>query len=426
MKHTLLYMLGGVLLLTGCVSEKVLPAKEERICVANMLNPNVQKSTSPANILPSPMQEVVIWSQSGATGQNLVPHVKTGEKIEKLWSTDIGTGLSSNHWTMAEPVVANRIIYVLDADFNLSAIRLRTGKKIWKTKLPLNNPTAVQTVGLAYSYEKLFAVSGNGTVVCVDLDGKVVWEKNLKQAIRSTPTIYRNKLYLLTANNQLIALNTDNGAEISRYNGMPVDTNLLGMGTPAMYKNKVVVPFSNGEVIAFNTHTDNIIWTEFVSSSRTFNHISDLTHILASPVIEDGIVYLIGNSNKMGAYRLNDGTQIWSQPMGGNNTPALSGNTLFMINNQNILMALDKKTGKIFWDKPLIGHDADKTVSWKGPLLAGNQAIVASSAGDILFFDLKTGELNRRIETDGIVVSPIAVNETVLFLTIDAELIAYK
>ncbi len=426
MKHSLLCILGGVLLLTGCVSEKTLPAKEERICVANMLNPNVQKNTSRVNILPSPMQEVVMWSQSGSTGQNLIPHVKTGEKIEKVWSTDIGTGLSSNRWTMAEPVVANRIVYALDADFNLSAIRLRSGKKLWKTKLPLDNPTAVRTVGLAYSYEKLFAVSGNGTVVCVNLDGKVVWEKNLKQAIRSTPTIYRNKLYLLTANNQLIALNTDNGAEISRYKGMPVDTNLLGMGTPAMYKNKVIVPFSNGEVIAFDTNTDNIIWTEFISASRTFNHISDLTHILASPVIEDGIVYLIGNSNKMGAYHLNDGSQIWSQPMGGNNTPALSGNTLFMINNQNILMALDKKTGKIFWDKPLIGHDTDKTASWKGPLLAGNQAIVVSSEGDIFFFDLKTGELNRRIETEGIVVSPIAVNETVLFLTIDAELMAYK
>ena len=426
MKHTLLYILGGALLLTGCVSEKTLPAKEERICVANVLNPNVQKNTSQTTVVPAPMQEVVMWSQSGSTGQNLIPHIKTGEKIDKVWTTDIGTGLSSNRWTMAEPVVANRIIYALDADFNLSAIRLRTGKKIWKIKLPLSNPTAVRTVGLAYSYEKLFAVSGNGTVICVDLDGKVIWEKNLKQAIRSTPTIYRNKLYLLTANNQLIALNTKNGAEISRYKGMPVDTNLLGMGPPAMYKNKVVVPFSNGEVIAFNTDTDNIIWTEFISSSRTFNHISDLTHILASPVIEDNIVYLIGNANKMGAYNLNNGTQIWSQPMGGNNTPALSGNALFMINNQNILMALDKKTGKIFWDKTLISHNPEKMVSWKGPLLAGNKAIVVSSEGDILFFDLKTGDLKRQIETDGIIVSPIAVNETVLFLTNDAELSAYK
>ena len=426
MKRTLLCVLGSVLVLTGCVSEKVLPSKEERICVAKVLNPSIQKNTSQAVVSPAPMQEVVIWSQSGSTGQNLVPHIKTAEKIEKLWDTDIGTGLNSNRWTMAEPVVANRIVYALDADFNLSAIRLRSGKKLWKVKLPLNNPTSVRTVGLAYSYEKLFAVSGNGTVVCTDLDGKVVWEKNLKQAVRSTPTIYRNKLYLLTANNQLVALNTDNGVEISRYKGIPVNTNLLGMGTPAMYKNKVVVPFSNGEVIAFNTNTDNIVWTEFISASRTFNHISDLTHILASPVIENGIVYLIGNANKMGAYRLNDGSQIWSQPMGGANTPALSGNALFMINNQNILTALDKKTGKIFWDKPLISHNTNETATWKGPLLAGEQAIVVSSEGDILFFDLKTGDLKRKIETDGIAVAPIAVNETVLFLTNDAELLAYK
>lgn len=426
MKQTLVLLIAAALLITGCTSDKKMAPKEGRIAVSTVLRPEIEKAAAKSPVQLAGAEAVSLWPQVGTTGQNVMPRVKTNGTLKQIWSRNIGDDLDSNRWTMAEPVSADGIVYVLDADFNLSAVRLSNGDKLWKTDLPLKNPTSVRTVGLAYSYDKLFSVSGNGTIVCTDLSGKVVWNKDLKSAMRSAPTIYRNVLYLLTADNQLILMNTDNGAEIWRYKGMPVQTNLLGMGTPAMFKNYAVVPFSNGEVITFNMNDKTVVWSDYLSAARTFNRISDLTHILASPVIENGVVYLIGNANKMGAYNLTDGQELWTLPMGGNSTPAISGNTLFVINNQNILTALDKKTGKLFWNTPLSSHEDKGAVAWKGPLLAGNEAIVVSSKGDILFIDLTKGTVTRTIQTDGITVSPIGVDGTVLFLTNEADLMAYK
>lgn len=426
MKYFLCFVLCLISFLGGCTSDKKSAPTQGRISVSGQLLPTIINQKSSDNIVIGEGQIPSLWSQSGVTGQNLIPHVIAGNNLKQVWSTNIGDGLSDDRWTMAQPIVANGIIYALDASFNLSAIRLDNGKKVWKKELPLSHPTSIRTVGLAYSYDKLFAVSGNGTVVCTDLKGKVVWSKNLKLPLRSVPTIYRNKIYLLTADNQLVLLDTKNGEEVWHYKSMPVDTNLLGMGTPAMYKKYAVVPFSNGEVITFDTNDESALWTEYLSSARSFNRISELTHILASPVIEDGVVYLVGNAGKMGAYRLNDGKAVWTQPMGGNSTPSLSTNALFFINNQNVLIAMDKNNGKIFWNTTLTSHKQDESANWNGPLLVNNQVIVVSSLGDIVFIDIKTGAITRHDKTDGIITAPISVDKTVLFLTEDADLLAYR
>lgn len=425
MKKIIFLMCLG-LLVAGCADDKKYAPKEGRIAVSEILDPALPKATNYSEIILGEQENVTLWPQTNATGQNRIPYGKISQNPKQIWSTNIGKGLNADRWKLSEPVVANGIVYALDADFNLSAIRLSDGKRLWKKELPLKNPTAIRNVGLAYSYDKLFAVSGNGTVMCLDLKGNIVWQKEYKLAFRSAPTIYQNLIYLIAADNELILLKTDNGAISWRYKAMAVTTNLLGMGTPAIYKKAAVVPFSNGEVITFDVNSKQVVWSEYLSSARAYNRISELTHILSSPVIADEVVYLIGNAGKMGAYDLRRGKEIWSLPMGGNSTPAITGNTLFAINNQNILVALDKKTGKLFWDLPLRSNEKKGSTLWKGPILAGDNGVVVSSKGDILFVDLKTGQEVKRIEGNGISVSPILVDGTLLLLTDEADLIAYK
>ncbi len=425
MKYTTLCLICSALFVAGCVSEKKAAPMDGRIPIASQVDITLKAPKTAGSVSLGTPIDVLTWGQAGITGQNATPHTIGQNELNEVWETNIGKGLDDDHWGIAQPVVDKGIVYTLDADFSLTAVDLKNGKKLWKKKLPLENPTAVKTVGLAYSNNALYAVSGDGTIVCVSLNGTVLWRKNLKTAIRSMPVIYKNVMYLLTATNQVFAFNTKDGQEAWTYKGMPVQTNLLGMGMPAIYKNYAVVPFSNGEVITFNTSDESVVWTEYLSASRSFNRILDLTHVLASPVIEDGIVYLVGNTGKMGAYHLENGKNIWMISVGGSTTPVISGNTIFMIDNKNNLTAIHKKTGKVFWQTALSSQEEGCAV-WKGPLLVGDNAIVVSSLGDIVFVDAKTGSEKHRIETDGIAVAPINVDGTVLFLTEDADLLAYR
>ena len=426
MKKSIICCTCALLCLGGCVHDERVAPREGRIDIVSQVSmiPAPLKALGAASL--GQPQNLFSWGQNGVNGQNKIPHTTANKDLELAWKTNIGDGLDDNRWGIAQPVADKGIVYTLDADFNLSALNLKNGKKLWEKELSLDNPTAVKTVGLAYTYSTLIAVSGNGTVICLNLNGDELWRKELNLPVRSMPTVYKNTLYLLTADNQLLSFNTTTGREVWDYKGIPTQTNLLGMGLPALYKEYAVVPFSNGEVITFNTTDTDILWTEYLSSNRSFNRISDLTHILASPIIEDGIVYLIGNAGKMGAYRLENGENIWTLPMGGANTPVISGNTLFMINNQNVLTAINKHTGKVYWNTPLVSYDTEELASWKGPLLVNDNAVVVSSNGDIIFIDAKSGQEKHRLETDGIVAAPINVDGTVLFLTEDADLLAYR
>lgn len=426
MKQSIIWCLCALICLGGCVQEERVAPTAGRIDITTQPNTIPMNLKAQGNATLGQRQQLLSWGQSGVTGQNKIPHTMANEDLKLVWDTNIGKGLDSNHWGIAQPVSDKGIVYTLDADFMLSAINLKNGKKLWKKDLHVNNPTAIKTVGLAYTYSTVIAVSGNGTIVCLNLNGDELWRKELNLPVRSQPTVYQNILYLLTANNQLIAFNTKTGNEVWQYKGMSAQTNLMGMGVPALYKEYAVIPFSNGEVITFNTSDKEALWSEYLSASRSFNQISDLTHILAAPVIENGIVYLIGNAGKMGAYHLENGENIWTLPMGGANTPVISGNTLFIINNKNILTAINKHTGKVYWNTPLISHDDEENASWKGPLLVNDNAIIVSSNGDVIFVDAKSGQEKKRLETDGIVAAPINVDGTVLFLTEDADLLAYR
>ena len=93
--------------------------------------------------------------------------------------------------------------------------------------------------------------------------------------------------------------------------------------------------------------------------------------------------------------------------------------------DENLNKFSNLTTGKVYWNTPL-SSQAEGLAVWKGPLLVGDNAIVVSSLGDIVFVDAKTGTETRRLETNGIAVAPINVDGTVLFLTEDADLLAYR
>ena len=89
------------------------------------------------------------------------------------------------------------------------------------------------------------------------------------------------------------------------------------MGSPAIHNDKLIVGFSTGEVMAFNALTGALLWTQNVLSARTYNKILDLAHILASPVIENDTVYIIGNSRKIAAFNINNGQEVFDNTLSG-------------------------------------------------------------------------------------------------------------
>ncbi len=420
----LLCLTCAMLLVAGCADTKRTAPQEGRIAVRPTA---ALVPLTPANGTVQMAAPTVVtdWTQAGANAQNKLPNATIDSGAQKLWKTNIGKGLTSSCLTLTEPVVANNTVYALDANFKLSAVNLADGKRLWAVDLPVNREIGVISVGLVYDNDMLFAVSGNGTIHAVKPDGTIAWTTETNRILRSAPVVANGQMYVLAANNELVALKTADGSEVWRYKTLATDTNLLGMGRVAVSGNLVIAPFSNGEVIAFDTATGVARWKGTLLSYRTFNHISDLTHILASPVVEGDTVYLIGNAGRSGAFDVKTGTPKYMQPIAGQNTPAVSGNALFLLTRQNVLAALDKTTGQLMWETVLTSKSSKPAV-WDGPVLANNHAVMVSDKGDIVFVDGATGQITRTEQTDELSLMPVMAENKMIFLSNDADLIVYQ
>ncbi len=419
----LCYLLCIALLLNGCANNKKVAPTEGRIAIHTGIGNQIEQAQTSVKT-ETPLQNVN-WIQASGNAQNLMPHGQLKSNATKIWSRNIGAGLSGKYFVLPEPIIVDGIIYALDGAFRLSAVDETTGKQLWRKELPTSKDMSMSSIGLASDGTKLYIANGNGMIYATGLDGNIQWEHNTNAILRSAPTVANGLLYVLSGNNELFVLKTSDGSQAWHYGNIATDTNLFGMGQPAVANNVVVVPFSSGEIIAFDAQSGMILWADTLLSHRTFNQINDLSHVIASPVIENETVYLIGNAQKTGAFDLKSGAMKFIQNIGGQNTPIVNGNSIFMVTTRNAIVALDKENGSLIWETELTSKES-KGIAWKGPVLANNQLLVVSNKGDVVFVDALNGTIKQTIKTDSLSNKPILGKDKVILFTDDADLITYQ
>lgn len=423
MKHLIFAVCAMALLVSGCAQTKKGAPKEGRIAVQTKFeNQVVEKSTSAVSVAQP--KNIDTWNFANYNTQNKIPHLTVSTADAQQWKENVGKGISSDHIHLPSPIIHDDMIYTLDSRLKLTKTNM-SGDVIWDIDLKEKSIPAVASIGLAYYNGLIYVVAGNGFVYAVEPEGDIVWKQDTNNILRSAPVIHQDKLYVLSANNELIVLNINDGSLAWNYKNIETDTNLLGMGMPAVAGNTIVVPFSSGEIIAFNTKTGEPVWSNTLLAYRTFNKIADLSHVLASPVIDGKVVYLIGNAHQMGAFKLETGEEIFTQPIGGQVTPVISGDVLFMITNKDTVVALNKYNGKLIWEKDLYSK-TQKQVGWFSPVLANDRLIIFSNEGDKITFNMKTGEEISKTITPKPFVTPIGYQNGLLLYTNDADLIMYQ
>ena len=112
-------------------------------------------------------------------------------------------------------------------------------------------------------------------------------------------------------------------------------------------------------------------------------------------------------------------------------TPLLAGEIIYVLNTDNELICLSARDGRVRWIKalPRYKDEARKRdpIDWAGPVLAGDRLILAGSHDVALSVSPYTGEILGQSDLpDSVRIAPIAAQGTVIFLTDDGDLGAYR
>lgn len=410
------------------------PLPGERISVLG-LGQRLEPDAAIADLavrLPRPWRNAD-WPQQGGLPTHVMYHVEAAEDPRVAWNIDIGAGSDDEERLLAQPVVADGRVYVLDARTVVSAYDMQTGRSLWRRPLkPKNEETGALGGGVAYADGALFATTGYGNVHALDpATGEERWQRRIGPPLRSAPTAGSGRVFVITYDNQMHALAADDGRTLWQHNGIPEDAGLIGSPSAALQGSTVLAPYTSGELFAIRVDNGRPLWSDQLVRTARVTPLSDLSEIGGSPVVDNGVVVALSHSGRLAAIDLGSGTRLWDSDIAGVETPWLAGSFIFLITTQSEIVCLEARSGRIRWVTELQRYEdeEEKTdpIQWSGPILVSDRLLAVSSHGYAVSISPYSGALLGQLELpSGSRISPIAADGTIYVLTDSGRLLALR
>lgn len=222
-----------------------------------------------------------------------------GQKLWEFSGVNEGTGLVG----AASPAAGRDIIVPAFSSGELFALRIENGSVAWAENLAAYGGVSAGLTSLAdirglpvIDKGLVIAVSFGGRLVAIDeRTGSRVWQRDIGSS--ETPWVAGNHLFVLSTNNEIVALGRDNGVirwitPLPRFADEDDREDPLFWTNPVLAGGRLLVAGSNGEMIEVQPETGAVI-----------NRFSIGRSVLIAPVIADGTLYLLGDDGTLMAFR---------------------------------------------------------------------------------------------------------------------------
>ena len=421
--------------LFGGSDKKDTPTIGNRIPVLSQIKATVSAdpALSGVSVIVPPARVNSDWSQAGGSASKSNGHLAIGNSPVQAWTAQIA-GSTNRRRLAASPVVSGGVLVAVDTDGVVHAFDAQTGARRWNYRMRVDNNLQASAFGGGASIAdgRVYATNGVGEVAAIDAQtGAEVWKVKPAGPLRGSPTIAFGAAFVMTQDNQIIALSLTDGAIQWQESGSSTQAGVFGVAAPAAGQSSIIAGYSSGELAAYRYENGRSLWADALARTSISTEVGALSDIDADPIIDSGQVYALGQGGRMAAYELVTGQRIWEIPVAGISTPSVAGEWIFALTDDARLLAIARSTGKIRWISQLQRwrdpEDREGPIFWTGPVLAGNSLWVASTEGQIYRVSVAEGSasLFRDVDAD-ISLAPIVANQTLYILDDSGRIHAFR
>ncbi|MFY9289007.1 MAG: PQQ-binding-like beta-propeller repeat protein [Alphaproteobacteria bacterium] len=374
------------------------------------------------------------WLQSGYDTTHVLPNAALAARPTEIWRADVGSGSDSDYKILARPIVGDGRVFTMDAQGTVRSFDVNSGDRIWEfDTTPEDRDTNAIGGGVALDGDTLYATTGFGEVLALGAaEGSVKWRKLLLNPLRAAPTIANNRVYVVSIDNKLQALDARTGEALWHHNGISESATLMGASNPAVSGDSLIVTYSSGEIYNLRAENGRASWSYGLTMPTQVGSLPAIADIRGLPVIDRGLVFAISHSGRMAAIDQRTGDRAWEADVGGINTPLVAGDIVYVLTNDGQLVALARTSGRFVWIQELQhladpeDHDSDPVV-WAGPTLAGNKLWLTNSMGQLVSFSPGNGSQEDVIDFgDATYIPPAVAGETLYVVTDNGYLVALR
>lgn len=374
------------------------------------------------------------WGQPGGAADKNNGHMTWSGTLERAWTASIGAGSSSQRRLNAAPVVHRGRVFTMDTLGEIRAFDAASGALAWSDQVTLKGQAQGIAFGGGVSADngRVFATTGFGIIVAYDAaQGVELWRRTLPAPLRGAPSIAGNRLFAMSQDNQLFALDVETGNQLWNVTGTVEVAGLLGAGAPAVSLGTVVVGFGSGELTALRAENGRTVWSDALARTGRATAMAALSDIDASPVIDRGRVFAIGHGGRMAALEMATGQRVWERNFAGVSTPWVAGEFIYVVTLEGELLCLTRSEGKVRWvtqlDRWKNPKKKAKPISWAGPVLGSEKLLVVSSDKSLAVVEPYDGKILSTAKLGApAYLPPILAGGLAYVLTDDGRLTAWR
>ncbi|MDA1212186.1 MAG: PQQ-binding-like beta-propeller repeat protein, partial [Planctomycetota bacterium] len=334
----------------------------------------------------------------------------SGENI--AWTADLkGRGLST------PIVIGDRVVVTSSSGFHQDRLHVtcfdaHSGEQLWERQSWATGRTMCHpkmcnaTPTPASDGERIFATYSSNDVICLDLDGNLLWFRGLTHdypnasnslGMASSPVVMGNTL-IVQVENDAESFSTGLDVETGEPRWKLDRPQIANWASPTILRGEdreddLVLLQSPTDLQAVHPQTGEIVWTYTQGASG-----------IPSSVAADGTVFV--PSNGLTALRtVEDSTEpqiVWQSPKAPPSTasPIYYNGRIFVVTRAGVLLCINPKDGEEIWKMRVTGP-------FSSTPLAANGYIY-------LFNEMGLGYVVRAGETEGEQISENDLQETIL------------
>ena len=347
-----------------------------------------------------------------------VPVVQNQFEPTTEWTSSIGDGVG-HYFSRLTPVYAYQKVYVASRDGLVKALDPENGKTIWEQDLE-QDISARLSGGLTLTYGKVFIGSENGELITLDAEtGEELWRKTVDGEVLAKPLADEGYVIVHTSRGALIAFDAETGDEKWQINSEVPNLTLRGDSAPVSISGGVFWGMSNGRLAAALISKGQLLWQQPVGTPKGATEIDRLVDVDSSPLILGGRLYTIGYNGQLIALELRTGQPAWKRNYSSAINMSSDGKRLFLVTEKDHVVAVDARSGTELWNNEELEYR-----QLTSPMIIDNYIVLADSEGYLHWLDRDTGLFvsQQEIDSDGIAVSPIIVEDGFLIVTREGDI----
>lgn len=332
--------------------------------------------------------------------------------------------------------VAHRRIFVGSSDHGLYALRADSAEILWRFETlgavqcePLYDPAS----------DTVFFGSNDGALYRVRaLDGKLLYRFMTNAEVARRPVLRNGVLYVVNANDTLIALDAATGVMRWHQHRTPAfGMEIAGYAGPALGQDKVYTAFSDGNVMAYDLVDGSEQWPTVdlaAEAEQTGGEAPKYLDVDTTPIVHriasGEVVLVAGYAGGVFALDAQDGSRAWMnekaigvtelalwhqpahRPRGGVGPEVPERTILLAASGLTGLWAIAPEDGRTLWRRNLPEGGISAPVPWAGALL------VTTTRYGIFLFSPTDGAVIDGIDTGGgIAMTPAVYGRRAFVLT---------